>query len=107
MDDNIKWVTIKGRRIPIYPKKSKNKSEENKKTNKKCSIISKKEYARIQHMVDTYPKKFKHGKHSTVLDNTWYFFRVDVDSCVTIDIRIKNIDSDYALELEEDYKNGW
>ncbi len=105
MDDNIKWVTIKGRRIPIYPKSSKKKKTTNKST-KKRSIISKKEYARIQHMVDTYPKKFKLGKHSTVLDNTWYFFRVDEDRHVTIDIREKNIDTKIGLYLEEKYKNG-
>ena len=37
--------------------------------------ISKKEYGRLAHLINTYPKKWKKGKNSQIIDDTEYYFR--------------------------------
>ena len=75
--DNIKSSESKGN--PYHDKHGKFTSGGN------GFKLSKKEYGRLAHLINTYPKKWKKGKNSQIIDDKEYVFRYnDYDDFIVI-----------------------
>lgn len=68
------WRTVGGRRIFIKDGQDlATAMKESGKFNSK-NKISKKEYGRLAHLIDSNPKKWKVGKNAEIIDKKVYYF---------------------------------